>query len=105
MILELTSKNFNDLILKSPKLCLIDFWADWCNPCKAIIPIIDNIFKKYNDKIVIGKINIDSNINLTEEYSIQSIPTIIFIKNSKIVHRDIGIVSELALSNVIDQYI
>ncbi|UOF94429.1 MAG: thioredoxin [Bacteroides sp.] len=105
MIITVTNENFESTIMKSSKLCILDFWAEWCNPCKALSPIIDNIYKRYKDSIVLGKVNVDNNDILSERYSIQSIPTILFIKNNKVIDKEIGLVSEDILINKIDQYL
>ncbi|XBT18253.1 MAG: thioredoxin [Candidatus Shikimatogenerans sp. Tser] len=85
-------KNFNEYIKKSKKLLLVDFWAKWCYPCKSMNKILIKINKKFknNKKIKILKIDIDKYINLAKNYDIQSIPTIIFFKNKKIIKTIIG---------------
>jgi thioredoxin 1 len=84
-----TDANFKEEVLNSDKLCVVDFWAQWCGPCLALGPIIDKLAEENND-IVVGKVNVDENPNLSIEYGITSIPCILFIKNGEVVDRLVG---------------
>jgi thioredoxin 1 len=88
-------------IINSGKFVIIDFFANWCGPCKAISPIIDNVSEKYTDKIIIGKINVDENTELLEQYEIKSIPTILFFRNGELIDKTVGAVTMQVLENKI----
>ena len=83
-ILNITSENYEKEVLKTEKTVLIDFYADWCGPCKMMSPIIDKIAEEMQDSITVGKINVDENADLAIEYGIMSIPTIVILKNGEI---------------------
>ena len=80
-ILKITSENYESEVLKSEKPVLIDFYADWCGPCRMMSPIIDEIAEEMHENIKVGKVNVDENQELAMEYGIMSIPTIVIIKN------------------------
>ncbi|OQP52514.1 thioredoxin [Niastella populi] len=87
---EFTDANFQSKALNSGKLTVVDFWAEWCGPCRAVGPVVEDLAKEYNGKVNIGKLNVDENPNTCMKYNITSIPTILFIKNGKVVDRLIG---------------
>ena len=90
-ILKLTSENFQNEVVDAKGTVLVDFYADWCGPCKMMSPVIDNIADEYSDKVKVGKINIDENQNLAVEYNVMSIPTIMIFKNGKLQHTFVGV--------------
>lgn len=90
-VLNVTSENFENEILKSEKTVLIDFYADWCGPCKMMSPIIDKIEEEMKETIKVGKINVDENQDLAMEYGVMSIPTIIILKNGEVQKTFVGI--------------
>ena len=83
--------NYETEVLKSDKLVLIDFYADWCGPCKMMSPIIDEIAEEVGDKIKVGKINVDENQELAMEYEVMSIPTIIILQNGEVKNSFVGV--------------
>ncbi|AGA65357.1 thioredoxin C-1 [Liberibacter crescens BT-1] len=89
-ILSVDSQDFNSHVLESKKPVVVDFWADWCGPCKAIAPILQEIAKDLADKVTVIKINIDNNNNLATQYGIRSIPTLAFFKEGNIVDVKVG---------------
>ncbi|MGI6572461.1 MAG: thioredoxin [Fermentimonas sp.] len=89
MTLQITDATLDD-VLQTDKLVLIDFWAEWCGPCKMIGPIIDEIGEEYQDKVVVGKVDVDNNDEATVKYGIRSIPTVLFIKNGEVVDKVVG---------------
>jgi thioredoxin 1 len=103
MALAINESNFNEIVTKSDKLVVLDFWAEWCGPCRAISPVIEDLAKEYEGKAVVGKIDVDSNAAITEKYGIRSIPTIIFIKNDEILHKTVGSVSKSTLVSKIEE--
>lgn len=102
MALELTDANFEELALKSDKPVMIDFWAEWCGPCRMVGPIVEEISNEYAGKAVVGKVNVDHNPNISAKYGIRSIPTIIFMKNGEIVDKSVGAVPKAQLSSKLD---
>ncbi len=90
MPVELTDANFQEKVLNSDKLSVIDFWAEWCGPCRAIGPIIEELSKEYSEKINVGKVNVDHNPQLSVNYGITSIPAILFLKDGKVIDKLIG---------------
>ena len=92
MSLELTDKNFKTEILDAQTLSIVDFWAPWCMPCRMIAPVLEEIAKDYAGKIKVGKVNVDNESNLAAEYSIMSIPALLFFKDGKVAAQIIGAV-------------
>ena len=90
MAAEFTDANFQTEVLSSDKLTVIDFWAEWCGPCRAISPVIDELSKEYAGKVNIGKVNVDNNPQLSINYGITSIPAILFVKEGKVVDKLVG---------------
>jgi thioredoxin 1 len=90
MALEFTDASFKTDVLASDKLTVVDFWAEWCGPCRAIGPVIEDLSKEYNGKISVGKVNVDHNPEVSINYDITSIPAILFFKNGQVVDRLVG---------------
>ena len=90
-VLKLTSENYEEEVLKSEKTVLIDFYADWCGPCRMMSPIIDEIAEEMEGKIKVGKINVDDNQELAMEYGVMSIPTIVVIKKGQVEKTFVGV--------------
>jgi thioredoxin 1 len=101
---EFTDANFQSKVLSSDKLTLVDFWAPWCGPCRAMGPVIEDLAKEYNGKVNIGKLNVDDNPNISVKYSIRSIPTLLFIKNGKVVDKLVGVYPKSKLEKKIKQH-
>lgn len=101
MALEFTDANFQAEVLESDKLSVIDFWAEWCGPCRAIGPVIEELSKEYEGKVKVGKVNVDHNPNVSMNYGITSIPAILFIKGGKVVDKQIGAVPKSVLDKKI----
>ena len=99
--LEITDSNFNDVISKN-KTVLVDFWAEWCGPCRVICPVIEELANEYEGKAIIGKLDVDSNQESSVKYGVRSIPTILTFKDGEIVDRQVGAVPKETLTNVID---
>ncbi len=99
MALELTDQNFENQVLKSGKPAVVDFWAEWCGPCRMIAPIIDELYHEYKDAAVIGKVDVDSYPGIATKYGIRNIPTILFFKNGEMVDKQVGAVPR----NIIEQ--
>ena len=93
-ILELDQNNFAKCVKNSDKTVLVDFWAPWCGPCKAIAPILEGLAQELGDKVQICKLNIDNNSALASEYSIRAIPTILIFKNGVVAETLVGLTSK-----------
>ena len=87
---EFTDANFQTEVLDSDKLTVIDFWAEWCGPCRAIGPVIEELSKEYDGRVNIGKVNVDHNPEVSMNYGITSIPAILFVKGGKVVDKLVG---------------
>ena len=105
MALEFTDANFQTEVLDSDKLSVIDFWAEWCGPCRAIGPVIEELSKEYQGKVNIGKVNVDVNPNISMNYGITSIPAILFVKGGKVVDKQIGAVPKSVLDKKIQAHL
>ena len=90
MAKEFTDANFKSDVLDSDNLTVVDFWAEWCGPCRAIGPVIEELAKEYEGKVNIGKLNVDHNPEVSMNYGITSIPAILFIKNGQVVDKLVG---------------
>jgi thioredoxin 1 len=105
MALEFTDANFQETVVASDKLTIVDFWAEWCGPCRAIGPVIEELSKEYNGKVNVGKVNVDINPNISMEYGITSIPAILFIKGGQVVDKQIGAVPKSVLEKKIQAHL
>ena len=92
MALEINDSNFDELVSNSEKPVLLDFWAEWCGPCRMIAPIIEELHNQYGDKVVIGKVDVDDSAKVSEKFGIRSIPTLVFMKNGEMVDKLVGAV-------------
>lgn len=104
MALEFTDANFQTTVMESDKLSVIDFWAEWCGPCRAIGPVIEELATEYAGKVNIGKVNVDVNPNLSMNFGITSIPAILFVKGGQIVDKQIGAVPKSVLDKKIQSH-
>ena len=102
MALQITDQNFNDYI-KDAKPLVLDFWAQWCGPCKALGPHIEELAGEYEGKVNIGKVDVDSNPELTSTYRVRNIPTVLFIKGGEIVDKQVGYTTKEGLKAKIDK--
>lgn len=95
--IELTEKNFEAEIIKSKIPAIVDFWAEWCMPCKMISPVVDEMAKEFSGKVKIGKVNVDENTELASDLTVMNIPTLVFFNGGKEVKRVVGVVSKKEL--------
>jgi len=87
---EITDQNFQDVVLKSNKPVLVDFWAQWCGPCLAIAPVIEELAQEYEGKVIIGKLDVDNNPVAASNFRVMNIPTMLFFKNGEVVDKQVG---------------
>ena len=97
MALEFTDANFEDLVIKSDKPVIVDFWAVWCGPCRIVGPVVQEIGEEYTDKAVVGKLDVDHNPESAKKYGIRNIPTILYFKNGEVVDKQVGAVPKQVL--------
>ncbi len=101
----ITEKNFEDEVVKSDKPVLVDFWAEWCMPCKMLGPVVAEIAEAHSDKIKVGKVDVDQEGGVASKFGIVSIPTLIIFNNGKLVNQRIGAGSRQAIEDFISEYI
>ncbi|WWP02037.1 MAG: thioredoxin TrxA [Candidatus Dasytiphilus stammeri] len=104
-IIHLTDDNFEEKVLKSPIVTLVDFWAPWCGPCKGIAPILNEIADEYYGKLTIAKLNVDENPKITEKYAIRGIPTLLIFRNGQIIATKVGTVSKKEIKNLFEPFL
>lgn len=105
MALQVTDETFESAVLQSDKLVVLDFWAQWCGPCRQIAPIIDELATEYEGRAVIGKVDVDSATEITSRYFIRNIPTVLFIKNGEMVEKLVGAQSKTKFVEIIEKHL
>lgn len=101
MALEITDENIKEII-SSGKPVVIDFWAEWCGPCRMVGPIVEDLAKEYDGKVVIGKMDVDNNVETPNQFGIRNIPTILFFKDGEVVDKQVGAAQRTVLAAKID---
>jgi thioredoxin 1 len=104
-IIHVSDATFEEQVLNSKTPVLVDYWAEWCGPCKMIAPILDEISDEYTDKLTVAKINIDENQSTPQKYAVRGIPTLMIFKNGEIAGTKVGAMSKSQLSAFIDSVI
>ena len=105
MAVEITDSNYSELVDGSDKVVMIDFWAEWCGPCKLVGPIVDELHAEYDGRAVVGKVNVDNNPEISAKFGIRNIPTILFIKGGEIADKSVGAVPKAQLTAKLDALI
>lgn len=105
MAVELKDDNFEELVMGSDKPVLVDFWAEWCGPCRMVGPIVEELHGEYDGKAVVGKVNVDDNPEVSAKFGIRNIPTVLFFKNGEIVDKQVGAAPKSAYSSKLDALI
>jgi thioredoxin 1 len=104
-IIILKDDNFEEEVLKSTKPVLVDFWAEWCGPCRMVAPIIEELAEAYKDKVKVAKLNVDENKNIPTKYGIRSIPTLLLFLNGEVVDQIIGAVPKNNIESILKKVI
>ena len=102
MTIEITDSNFQEIVIDAGKPAVVDFWAEWCGPCRMLTPIIKDLSTEFEGRVVVGKVDVDSNPGISAKYGIRNIPTVLFFKNGQVVDKQVGVVPKSALVNKID---
>ena len=102
MALEITDASFEEVVLKSSQPVLVDFWAEWCGPCRMVGPHVDALASEYEGKAVVGKVNVDLHGGIAAQFGVRNIPTIVFLKNGEVVDKVVGAVPKEQLAEKLD---
>ncbi|MEN8798453.1 MAG: thioredoxin [Flavobacteriaceae bacterium] len=102
MALEITDATFDEIVLKSDKPVVVDFWAAWCGPCRMVGPIIDEVSQEYQGKAVVGKVDVDVNQEFAAKYGVRNIPTVLVFKDGEIVNRQVGVSPKQVYTDAIE---
>ena len=103
MALEITDASFDEVVLKSSQPVLVDFWAEWCGPCRMVGPIIDELSKEYDGKAVVGKVDVDNNQEFAAKFGVRNIPTVLLFKNGELVDRKVGVSPKAVYTAAIEE--
>jgi len=102
---EFTDQNFDEQVLKSDKPVLVDFWATWCGPCRAISPAVEAVAEQFADRTKVGKVNVDENMNVTSRYRITGIPALLLFKNGQVAEQLTGVQSRESLVKMLERHL
>ena len=102
-IIEITDANFDEVVLKSDQPVLVDFWAQWCGPCKALAPIVDEVAQSYASRVKVGKMDVDKNAATPQRYSVRGIPTLLLFKDGQVKEQIVGYVAREVIEKALDK--
>ena len=103
--IHVTDATFDTAVLKNSHPVIVDFWAPWCGPCKMIAPILEKLGREFDGKLIIAKVNTDETPDWAQKYQVQGIPTLLFMHNGKLIHKQVGMVPERVLREAVVQFI
>ena len=104
-MIELSAENFDQQVVSSDRPVLVDFWAEWCGPCRAIEPALKEVAADYEDRVVVGRLNVDEHPTIASRYGIRSIPSILLFQNGEVSDQIVGAVPKSSITNLLDQLI
>ena len=102
MALQITDASFDEVVLKSDKPVLVDFWATWCGPCRMLGPVIEELATEYEGRVVVGKVDVDNNQEFAAKYGVRNIPTVLVFKDGEVVGRQVGIAPKKTYTDALD---
>ena len=102
MALQITDASFDEVVLKSDKPVLVDFWATWCGPCRMLGPVIEELATEYEGRVVVGKVDVDNNQEFAAKYGVRNIPTVLVFKNGEVVGRQVGVAPKKIYTDALD---
>ncbi|WP_454945901.1 thioredoxin [Capnocytophaga granulosa] len=102
MALQITDASFDEVVLKSDKPVLVDFWATWCGPCRMLGPVIEELATEYEGRVVVGKVDVDNNQEFAAKYGVRNIPTVLVFKDGEVVGRQVGVAPKKVYTDALD---
>ena len=105
MAIEVTDTTFDEVVLKSDKPVMVDFWAAWCGPCRMVAPIMDQLTAEYDGKAIIAKVDVDANQKFAAEYGVRNIPTVLVFKNGEVVEKQVGVAPKATYAQKIEAHL
>jgi thioredoxin 1 len=105
LILEVTDSNFDQAVLKSEQPVMVDFWAAWCGPCRALAPVVDELASSYNGKVKVAKMDVDKNVSTPQRYNVRGIPTLLIFKGGQVAEQIVGYVPKETIEKALQKHV
>jgi thioredoxin len=105
LILEVTDANFDQAVLKSEQPVMVDFWAAWCGPCRALAPVVDELASSYNGKVKVAKMDVDKNVSTPQRYNVRGIPTLLIFKGGQVAEQIVGYVPKETIEKALQKHV